>query len=324
MHFTQGLFRIVCKSLFNKDIIINHVQQNFFKFNLKLSPSPYQQFVSFTQYSTMAVEGPCHFNYGSFTVDLVPALGDNYMYVVIDKASNIAAVIDPVEPDKVLDVVKKSNADLKFVWTTHHHWDHAGGNVKLVEKVPHVEVFGGGKNVDAVTRIVKDNEQFTLGNETFITAIHTPCHTTTSICYNVHNKDRSSDVVFTGDTLFIAGAGKFFEGNGADMNNNLNVKLAKLPDKCEVFCGHEYTVSNLQFAQHMEPDNVKIRDKLTWAKNKRSGMNPTVPSTIGDEKQTNPFMRIMQPEFNALASQCNGNLDKVMDLVREKKNAFKG
>ncbi|KAL1453439.1 hypothetical protein WDU94_007579, partial [Cyamophila willieti] len=196
MHFTQGLCRLVYKSISNKGII-NHVQQNSFKLNHKLSPYPYQLFC-LIQCSSMAVEGPCLFDYGSFTVDLVPALGDNYMYVVIDKASNIAAVIDPVEPDKVLDVVKQSNADLKYVWTTHHHWDHAGGNVKLVEKVPHVEVFGGGDNVDAVTRIVKDNEQFTLGNDTFITAIHTPCHTTTSICYNVYNRDKKSDVVFTG------------------------------------------------------------------------------------------------------------------------------
>ncbi|XP_026681568.1 hydroxyacylglutathione hydrolase cytoplasmic [Diaphorina citri] len=236
-------------------------------------------------------------DFGKYTVDLIPALKDNYMYLVVDKASKHAAAIDPVEPHKILDAVNSHSAQLKHIWTTHHHQDHAGGNYDLVSRYPHLKV-----------------SMRPISRRMLVTPLGFLKSNSTDISHTLFN--------LLSDTLFVAGAGKFFEGDGAEMHHNLNVKLAKLPNETKVFCGHEYTVNNLYFSKHVEPNNTRIAEKLKWAIEKRERKEPTVPSTIGDEKESNPFMRIMQPAFAGLAAEVNGSLYKVMDLVREKKNQF--
>ncbi|KAG9443350.1 hypothetical protein H6P81_014690 [Aristolochia fimbriata] len=226
----------------------------------------------------------------------VPCLEDNYAYIIIDESSKEAAVVDPVEPEKILPVVKENGADLKLVLTTHHHWDHAGGNEKIKELVPGIKVYGGSvDNVKGCTNSLEHGDKVSLGADVNILSLHTPCHTKGHISYYVTSKE-IDPAVFTGDTLFIAGCGKFFEGTAEQMYQSLCVTLASLPKPTRVYCGHEYTVKNLQFASTVEPENEKIKQKLLWAQQQRQANLPTIPSTIEEELETNPFIRVDLPE----------------------------
>ncbi|KAJ0058116.1 hypothetical protein NL108_007405, partial [Boleophthalmus pectinirostris] len=250
-------------------------------------------------------------------VELIPALSDNYMYLLIDPDTREAAIVDPAEPIKVVEAVRKHGVKLTTVLTTHHHWDHAGGNEKMVKLMPGLRVYGADDRVDAITKKVPDSHNFKVKypclthstnalagspllhvflfqiGSLHIKCLHTPCHTTGHVCYYV-TKENSSDppAVFTGDTLFVAGCGKFFEGTAEQMYRALIDILGSLPPETRVYCGHEYTVNNLKFARHVEPDNDVIREKLAWAKEKCDKGEPTIPSTLADEFTFNPFMRV--------------------------------
>ncbi|VDM69219.1 unnamed protein product [Strongylus vulgaris] len=206
---------------------------------------------------------------------------------------------------------------------THHHWDHAGGmgEFRKIWPADKVEAYGGDERIEHLTHKVEHEEKFKVG-EMEITAFKTPCHTKGHICYYVSHPGDDNRILLTGDTLFIAGCGKFFEGNGAEMHHNLNEVLGKLPDETQVYPGHEYTLSNLKFAQHIEPSNEHVKTKLEWAAKLRARHEPTVPSTIGEEKETNPFMRTWSPEIQKKVGATD--LIKVMDLVRQAKNSFRG
>ncbi|KAE9444980.1 hypothetical protein C3L33_23123, partial [Rhododendron williamsianum] len=212
---------------------------------------------------------------------------------IIDEATKEGAAVDPVEPDKVLGVAKENGVELKSVLTTHHHWDHAGGNEKIKELVPGIRVYGGSlDNVKGCTNKVENGDSLSIGKDINILALHTPCHTKGHISYYLTGKAEEDPAVFTGDTLFVAGCGKFFEGTAEQMYQSLCVTLASLPKPTRVYCGHEYTVKNLQFARTVEPENAKIAHKLSWAQHQRQTGLPTIPSTIEEELETNPFMRV--------------------------------
>jgi len=163
-------------------------------------------------------------------VRILPALSDNYMYLVIDETTKEAAIVDPVDPPSVLKAVEEEKVKLTSVLTTHHHWDHAGGNADLVSKCPGLTVFGGDSRIGAINKEVSHNSEFDIGNIK-VKCLFTPCHTSGHICYFVNDKDGTSEpAVFTGDTLFIAGCGKFFEGTPEQMYNALINILGSLPD----------------------------------------------------------------------------------------------
>lgn len=172
---------------------------------------------------------------GKMDIHILPALGDNYMYLLVDKATNEAAIVDPVEPDKVLAAVKEHNVNLSTVLTTHHHWDHAGGNVELVKQAEALKlrVIGGDDRIGALNHKVSHGDTVTIGSLN-VQCLATPCHTTGHICYFVTVKDDPKDVqpvVFTGDTLFVGGCGKFFEGTPEQMYAALIEKLSALPQE---------------------------------------------------------------------------------------------
>lgn len=253
-------------------------------------------------------------------VKILPALQDNYMYLIIDKETRDAAIVDPVDPDSVLKAVEKEQVNLKQVLTTHHHWDHAGGNEKLVQSFKtKLTVYGGDDRIGALTNKVKHNDKFTIGNLN-VECLHTPCHTSGHICYHVVGPDNGS-AVFTGDTLFLAGCGRFFEGTPDQMYTALIKILSNLPDDTKVFCGHEYSLQNLAFAAHVEPQNETIKAKIDWAKNKREENQPTVPSTISEEKLINPFMRVHEKPVQDHAGKTDGI--EVMGYIRREKDSFK-
>lgn len=253
-------------------------------------------------------------------VHIVPILSDNFSYLLHDKSAGVAAAVDPAEPRKLAALASSLNAKLTTALVTHHHWDHAGGNEELAELIPGVTIVGSAyETAAAVTdRMETGSERRIDGSELSVTALRTPCHTMGHLCFRTNTP---LPAVFSGDTLFVAGCGKFFEGDAADMDESLNRTLAGLPDETLVFCGHEYTVTNLLFAKSIDPTNARVAEKLEWAKRQVANGLHTVPSTIGDEKGSNPFMRTSQLA-GSLGLSSAGSA-QVMKALRERKNAFR-
>lgn len=224
---------------------------------------------------------------------LIPCLKDNYAYLVICEAAGTAAVVDPAEAGPVLDAAEREKVRLRAIWNTHHHWDHTGGNKKLLEAMPELEVVAHASDkgrVPGQTTFVEHDDRFTLGEELGVTIIHNPGHTSGAISFYLDQHG----VVFTGDTLFCAGCGRLFEGTPSQMHASL-ARLAELPGSTRVYCGHEYTAANLRFAAAVEPDNQAIKERAARVKAQRDRGEPTVPGTLADELATNPFLRASQP-----------------------------
>ncbi|OQV17907.1 Hydroxyacylglutathione hydrolase, mitochondrial [Hypsibius exemplaris] len=225
-----------------------------------------------------------------FEVKIIPALLDNYMYLIIDRYKKEAAVIDPVEPDRIKEVLDEEVAlKLTSVLITHHHWDHAGGNKRLLKLYPDLQIFAADERTEGVTKIIKDRQILKIGNLT-VCCMSTPCHTSGDMCFFVTGNHGESPALFSGDTLFVSGCGKIFEGTGQQMYDNMAI-MAALPHPTRVYCGHEYTVTNLKFALNEDPSNFDLAEKLQWAHKNRLNSHPTVPSTIEEERRLNPFMR---------------------------------
>jgi hydroxyacylglutathione hydrolase len=253
------------------------------------------------------------------SVHIVPALSDNFTYLIVDTASKVAGVIDPVEPQKLIDTAAALGVEIKYVLTTHSHWDHHGGNNDIVKLLPNIEeVYGGvGDGVDACTKEVTDGDSFNLGSLE-VKVMFTPCHTPGHVCYVIDTKD-GPPIAFTGDTLFVSGCGNFNTGTPQQMHDGF-AKLSTLPPETLVYVGHEYTVSNLQYANFVEPENTQLQQKLEWAieHTKQGGM--TVPSTIEEELLLNPFMRAVTQEPTVMAHCGTEDPVAAMKFVREEKS----
>ncbi|GAB1863644.1 hydroxyacylglutathione hydrolase [Camponotus japonicus] len=256
-------------------------------------------------------------DHSNMKVQILPALQDNYMYLIIDEATQEAAVVDPVDPETVAAAVQQNNVKLTKVLTTHHHWDHAGGNAKLLKSFNDLTVYGGDDRIEAINHKITHNDTFNIGNLS-VKCLATPCHTRGHICYYVTGEEHPPSV-FTGDTLFAGGCGRFFEGTADQMYKALIEILGSLPEETKVYCGHEYTANNLKFGLHVEPENKAIQQKLDWSHEQRANNLPTVPSTIKDEKLTNPFMRVHEPTVMKHAQQ-NDPIQTMSYLRREKDN----
>ncbi|VIO86480.1 Uncharacterized protein BM_BM6299 [Brugia malayi] len=249
----------------------------------------------------------------------VPALSDNYMYLLVDEKSSDAAIIDPVDLKGINKTVKENGVKLTSSLVTHHHWDHAGATNELSDEYRGLSIYGGDDRIASITNKVRDGDIFKIG-ELDVKCLYTPCHTTGSVCYYV--TDGSGDkVVFTGDTLFIGGCGRFFEGDAADMDSALNKKLGSLPNDTKIYCGHEYTVENLKFAHSIEPKNDEITKKLAWAEERRKAGDYTVPSTIEEEKRFNPFMRVRISDELRNVTKSSDPIT-IMAKIRSMKNNF--
>ncbi len=173
----------------------------------------------------------------SFSVRHVPVLSDNYAYILVCDATKEAALVDPAECDKVLSTVQLMGVNVCAVLTTHHHEDHAGGNADVAKRL-NVPVFGGDDRVQALSNKVSAKDVISVG-KLAVQVLETPCHTSGSVSYLVEGGGRRA--VFTGDTLFLGGCGRFFEGTAPQMQRALNEVLGALPDDTLVYCGHEYT-----------------------------------------------------------------------------------
>eukprot|EP00011_Vannellida_sp_DIVA3-517-6-12_P006302 CAMPEP_0114609078 /NCGR_PEP_ID=MMETSP0168-20121206/2905_1 /TAXON_ID=95228 ORGANISM="Vannella sp., Strain DIVA3 517/6/12" /NCGR_SAMPLE_ID=MMETSP0168 /ASSEMBLY_ACC=CAM_ASM_000044 /LENGTH=253 /DNA_ID=CAMNT_0001819989 /DNA_START=107 /DNA_END=864 /DNA_ORIENTATION=- len=248
----------------------------------------------------------------------VPVLDDNYAYLLIDEESGEAAAVDPAVPSPLLSAAERENVKITTVLTTHHHWDHAQGNDEMAAAIPGLTVVGGDDRISSMTTKVTQDDKLTLG-AIDISVLFTPCHTTGHVLYFVNDPrhDDEPPSLFSGDTLFVGGCGKFFEGNGAQMYEALCKKIAALPHSTQVQCGHEYTVSNLRFAASLTPDNVTVKEKLQWATERREKSLTTVPSTVGEELTYNPFMRVESDEIKAaLGLPITTAPEEVMTVLR--------
>ena len=234
----------------------------------------------------------------------IPLLADNYGYLLIGPDGRRSAVVDCSESAPVLREVERRGLALEAILSTHHHWDHVGGNVEVAHAVAGLRVLGSradSTRVPALTEALADEQEFAVagvrGRALFI-----PAHTSGHLAYYFAEEEIPS--VFTGDTLFAAGCGRLFEGSPAQMMRSLS-KLTALPDATRVYCGHEYTEKNLRFAHELEPGNADIAAKLARVERLRAEGKPTVPSTIAEEKHTNPFLRWESPELQAtLRRRC--------------------
>jgi hydroxyacylglutathione hydrolase len=226
----------------------------------------------------------------------VPQLTDNYAYLLIDPTTRDAAVVDCAEAPVVLAEAERLGVRLTAVLATHHHFDHVGGNPGLLAALPGLRVYGSAGDaprIPGITHRVRDGDPVQVGSIQG-QAIMIPAHTSGHVAFHFP----SERVVFTGDTLFAAGCGRLFEGDAAQMMASL-ARLAALPDDTRVYCGHEYTEKNLRFAAMLEPGNRTLAAKLAAVQALRRAGKFTVPSTIGEEKATNPFLRIDSPELAA-------------------------
>jgi hydroxyacylglutathione hydrolase len=250
----------------------------------------------------------------------IPVLKDNYAYLIIDEATNEAGVVDPSEAKPVAEVVKREGVRFTTIINTHHHWDHVNGNTELVQEFPQLKVYGHKRDRDrtpCITHLIDEGDTVRIGRLEG-RFLFIPCHTSGHVALHFP----SEKAVFTGDTLFIAGCGRLFEGTAADMHNNM-VKLMLLPDNTRVYCGHEYTVKNLQFALTLEPNNPRVQAKLQWAQEMRAKQVPTVPSTVAEEKEINPFVRVNSVELQTNIKKQFPTLTLDPVLVLEKTRHLK-
>jgi hydroxyacylglutathione hydrolase len=227
-------------------------------------------------------------------VQPVPALRDNYAYLVIDETRHTAAVVDPSEAEPVARALEAEGVTLEQVWLTHHHWDHVGGIEALVDAAGgDVPVLGSvydleHKRIPRQTRGLRDGDAFPFAGHD-VRILEIPGHTLGAIAYVVAGH------VFSGDTLFVAGCGRVFEGTMPMMKDSL-AKLRALPGDTKLWCGHEYTVKNLEYARTVEPGSEAIADALTQAKAAREAGRFTVPGHLARELEINPFLRFDVPE----------------------------
>lgn len=248
-------------------------------------------------------------------VTLVPCLSDNYAYLLRDPATGECAVVDPSEAEPVLAALSSLGARPTMVLNTHHHYDHVGGNEALVEAFPGLRVIAHASDrgrVPGQTGDVKDGDRVMLGG-TALRVLHVPGHTLGAVTY------ASDDAAFTGDTLFLGGCGRLFEGDAEMMYASLRRIAETLDPATRIFCGHEYTANNLRFAMALEPGNGAVADAAADAERRRAGGEPTVPKTLGDERRINPFLRCDDPAV-AAALEVHGGPVAVFAALRERRN----
>jgi len=257
----------------------------------------------------------------SLQVTAIPAFDDNYLWLIHDQ--EYAAIVDPGDAAAVEAALAAHQLKLAAILLTHHHADHAGGVPALLRHW-HVPVYGpASERIPGIDHPLREGDVVTLTSPSVqLSVLDVPGHTAGHIAYVAQGQHW----LFCGDTLFAGGCGRLFEGTAEQMTQSLG-KIAALPDNTKVYCAHEYTVSNLRFAVAAEPDNQRTAERLAAAQTLRAQNIATVPSTVGEEKLTNPFLRYREKSIANLL-KTSGRLNKddpvaVFAALREWKNVFR-
>jgi len=252
----------------------------------------------------------------------LPALSDNYIFLLHDPNQNIAAVVDPAIADPVLRCLNELNAELIAIFNTHHHGDHVGGNQQLMERFPSLCVYGGAEDngrIPGQQVFLQEGDRIEFAGrvgEVFFVPGHTRAHIA---YYFAPVTNDTPGELFCGDTLFAGGCGRLFEGTPAQMVNSLS-KLRSLPDNTRVWCAHEYTLNNLKFALTVDSNNSDLQSRYSQIDAARQLGKATVPSLLGIEKNTNPFLRWDVPTLQ-MAMDSNDPV-QVFARLRGKKDMF--
>lgn len=249
----------------------------------------------------------------------IRAFQDNYIWLIQQTKNAAVWVVDPGDAAPVIDRLQHADLTLAGILLTHHHRDHSGGIAELLSTAKNVPVVASWQSaITQITHPVRQDDEVSC-EMTLFQVLEIPGHTLDHIAFY------TPGILFCGDTLFSAGCGKVFEGTYAEMYASLQ-KLKCLPDQTHIFCGHEYTLSNLSFAAVVEPQNTVIQAKLAWAKSLAENKQPTLPSTLFAERQMNPFLRCHEKNvWQAVEQQWGRSLlneQEVFQCLREWKNVF--
>ncbi len=245
-------------------------------------------------------------------------LQDNYGFLAHDEATGETAAIDTPDAEVILAEAARANWTITQIWNTHHHFDHTGGNlaVKAATNAPIFAPSAEAHRIQGVDHPLNEGDRVSLGQST-AQVIETPGHTAGHIAY--HFAD--DQIAFVGDTLFALGCGRLFEGTAEQMWTSLS-KLTALPRETTIYCAHEYTQANAQFARTIEPDNAQLAARAETIAADRAKGEATVPTTIGLELDTNPFVRPRAPAIRAHLAMPHADDAEVFAEIRRRKDAF--
>ena len=251
-------------------------------------------------------------------ITAIPAFSDNYIWL-LTAGGTACAVVDPGDADPVLEVLDQQGLDLRYILLTHHHPDHTGGVDELLERFPAKVFAPDDRRIPFKKQICREGDLLSLpelGVE--FRVLEVPAHTTSHIAFFGEN------ALFSGDTLFSIGCGRLFEGNADDMQTSLD-KLADLPAKTRVYCGHDYTQSSCIFALQVEPENAALMARATEVDRLRAAGQITLPSTISAELAANPFMRTREKGVLEAARRIDPQAmpgSSAMAIIRAWKDRF--
>lgn len=251
-------------------------------------------------------------------VQMFPCLEDNYGYLVHDAASGVTAAIDTPDPDAILRALAERGWRLTHILNTHHHADHAGGNLRLKAETA-CQVIGPRADAARIPGIdvqVGEGDVLALGSHR-VEVYETPGHTRGHIVYLFPDQR----VAFVGDTLFAMGCGRLFEGTPEQMWRSLG-KIMAWPDDTKLYCAHEYTAANARFALTVEPNNAALQARALEVARLRAERLPTIPTTVGAEKATNPFLRAASPDLRRTVGVLDADDVAVFARTRALKDRF--
>lgn len=252
------------------------------------------------------------------TIDIVPALRDNYIYVLRDGRNRHAAVVDPSEAGPVFDFLKSHNLTLTHIFNTHHHPDHVGGNLDL-KAATNCLIVGPAPDQDRIPGIdvaLDDNDTYAFQDHP-ARVLFVPGHTRGHIAFWFY-QDRA---LFCGDTLFACGCGRLFEGTPAEMWSSLQ-RLRRIPDDTRIYCGHEYTEANMRFALSLDPQNDALVQRQARVRKLREQGRPSLPALMSEEKATNPFLRCDDADFISKLGLRGFSSEQIFAEIRRRKDNF--